>query len=130
MDMDLVALLAWIVTALGGFFLLGVWLAHGGLRQPESGPSPLPAALTFGHMAVAAIGLLVWIAFVLTDKATLAWSAIGLLAPVVLMGFGMLMSWIPVRRGRAAAPVAAHAGRGADAPAAGGADTSATGGAD
>ncbi|MEU9393010.1 hypothetical protein AB0D86_23805 [Streptomyces sp. NPDC048324] len=101
--MDIAALVAWVVTALGGFYLLGTWLQRGGIRQQQSGTSRLPAPVIFGHFALAAIGLVVWIIYVVADESALAWTAFGLLLPVALLGFVMLARWIPVYRARAAA---------------------------
>ncbi|WP_419996066.1 hypothetical protein [Streptomyces boninensis] len=105
MQMDVAALISWSATAFGGLYLLGVWLAHGGIHQQDhhqghNGGSHLPSPLIFGHMAMAALGLLIWAVYVATDNRVLAWSAIGVLAPVVLMGFTMLVTWIPTRRAR------------------------------
>ncbi|MFF9277068.1 hypothetical protein [Streptomyces griseosporeus] len=101
--MDIAALIAWVVTALGGFYLLGTWIQRGGIRQQQSGTSHLPPPVIFGHFALAAIGLVVWIVYVVADKDALAWTAFGLLLPVALLGFAMLARWIPVHRERAAA---------------------------
>lgn len=102
--MAIAALISWVVTALGGFYMLGVWLSHGGAR---GGTSHLPVPVVFGHFALAAVGLVVWIAHVVTGAGPLAWTAFGLLLPVALLGFVMLARWIPVHRGRAAAPAGA-----------------------
>ncbi|MFE2263764.1 hypothetical protein [Streptomyces griseosporeus] len=104
--MDIAALIAWVVTALGGFHLLGTWIQRGGIRQQQSGTSRLPAPVVFGHFALAAIGLVVWIVYVVADKDALAWTTFGLLLPVALLGFTMLARWIPVHRRRAAAAAA------------------------
>jgi hypothetical protein len=105
--MDIAALIAWVVTALGGFYMLGTWIQRGGVRQQESGASRLPAPVIFGHFALAAIGLVVWIIYVVADKSALAWTAFGLLLPVALLGFVMLARWIPVYRDRATATATA-----------------------
>ncbi|MFF9003933.1 hypothetical protein ACF1GW_11635 [Streptomyces achromogenes] len=109
--MDIAALITWVVTALGGFYMLGTWIQHGGIRQQQSGTNRLPAPVVLGHFALAAIGLVVWIIYVVADKNALAWTSFGLLLPVALLGFVMLARWIPVHRGRAtaAAPAAAAA---------------------
>ncbi|GAA2496712.1 hypothetical protein GCM10010406_36340 [Streptomyces thermolineatus] len=108
--MDIAALITWVITAVGGFYMLGVWLSHGGAR---GGGSRLPAPVVFGHFALAVVGLVVWIVYVVTGKGAAAWTAFGLLLPVALLGFVMLGRWIPVHRGRASAP----AGAGPNAPA-------------
>ncbi|MEV5273328.1 hypothetical protein ACF060_32600 [Streptomyces werraensis] len=118
--MDIAALITWVITALGGFYMLGTWIQRGGIRQQQSGTSRLPAPVIFGHFALAAIGLVVWIIYVVADKSALAWTSFGLLLPVALLGFVMLARWIPVHRDRAAAgaPTAAAApGTGGAVPA-------------
>ncbi|MFI0820123.1 hypothetical protein ACH4TX_34145 [Streptomyces sp. NPDC021098] len=112
--MDIAALIAWVVTALGGFYMLGTWVQRGGIRQQQTGTSRLPAPAVFGHFALAAIGLVVWIIYIVADKSALAWTAFVLLLPVALLGFVMLARWIPVYRDRATAGAAA-AGPGAEA---------------
>ncbi|WP_329191961.1 MULTISPECIES: hypothetical protein [unclassified Streptomyces] len=111
--MDIAALLMWVVTALGGFSMLGVWIKRGG---PQGGSSSrLPVPVVFGHFGLAAAGLVVWIVYVITDKDALAWTAFGLLVPVALLGFTMLARWIPVYQARATTPAADPQGRGAPA---------------
>lgn len=97
----IVALVTWVVTALGGFILLGTWIARGGVR---GGSTRFPAALPLGHFALAAAGLVVWIVYVLLDLGALAWIAFVLLLPVAVLGFTMLLRWIPTYRARAASP--------------------------
>jgi len=113
--MHIAALVTWVITALGGFYMLGTWLSKGGVKQQRTGTTRLPVAVIFGHFALAAAGLVVWIVYLAVDKRALAWTAFGLLVPVALLGFVMLLRWIPVYRARAAAPAAAAAGPGAPA---------------
>ncbi len=112
--MGIAALIAWVVTALGGFVLLGTWISRGGARPPRT--SQLPPALIFGHFALAALGLVVWIVALIADRTVLDWIAFGLLVPVALLGFAMLARWIPTYR--AARTATAHAGGPGAAPAA------------
>ncbi|POX57551.1 hypothetical protein C3492_42900 [Streptomyces sp. Ru62] len=90
--------------------MLGTWIRRGGIRQQQTGTSRLPAPVVFGHFVLAAIGLVVWIVYVVADNSAVAWSAFGLLLPVALLGFVMLARWIPVHRERATAGAAAAAG--------------------
>jgi hypothetical protein len=46
----------------------------------------------------------VWIIYVIADETALAWTAFGLLVPVALLGFTMLVRWIPVYQARATTP--------------------------
>jgi hypothetical protein len=99
--MAVTALITWLLTAIGGFVMLGLWITKGGLRQPRT--SHFPPAVIFGHFALAAAGLIVWIVYLFAATSTLAWIAFVLLLPVALLGFVMLFRWIPVYRARAAA---------------------------
>jgi manganese efflux pump family protein len=90
------ALVTWIITALGGFYLLATWIRSGGHRQP--GTSRFPPALIFGHFALAAIGLVIWIIYVAADSDALAWIAFILLVPVALLGLTMFARWLPTYR--------------------------------
>ena len=81
--MHIAALVTWLITALGGFYLLGTWIARGALRAP--GSSRLPAPVLFGHFLLAAAGLVVWIIYLAADKKALAWTAFALLVPVALL---------------------------------------------
>jgi hypothetical protein len=101
--MDIAALIFWIITAGGGFYLLATWLAKGGARpQPAGSGSNFPPALIFSHFALAAAGLIVWIIYVANDKQALAWAAFVVLVVVALLGFTMFARWIPVYQSRRA----------------------------
>lgn len=100
--MSIAALIAWLITAAGGFVLLGTWIAKGGTRAPRT--SKFPPALIFGHFGAAAAGLVVWIVYLFADSEALAWTAFVLLVPVALLGFTMLLRWIPGYRAKTATP--------------------------
>lgn len=97
--MSIAALIAWIITAAGGFVLLGTWIAKGGARPPST--SHFPPAVIFGHFALAAAGLVVWILYVIVDQTVLAWVAFVLLVVIALLGFTMFARWVPSYRARA-----------------------------
>ncbi|MFE7800312.1 hypothetical protein [Nocardia sp. NPDC057440] len=105
--MGIAALITWLLTAVGGFVLLGTWVAKGGARQPAT--THLPPPVVFGHFLLAVAGLVVWIVYLVIDKTALAWIAFALLVPVALLGFTMLVRWLPVYRARSAADVPAPA---------------------
>lgn len=52
----------------------------------------------FSHFVLAAIGLVLWIMYVVVDNSALAWMAFVLLLPVAALGFTMFARWIPARR--------------------------------
>ncbi|SFW85300.1 hypothetical protein [Amycolatopsis australiensis] len=96
--MNIAALIAWLVTAVGGFVMLGTWIAKGGTREPAR--SRFSPGLIFGHFALAAAGLVLWIIYLIAGGKTLAWIAFVLLVPVAALGFTMLARWLPGRRAR------------------------------
>jgi len=106
--MAVAALVTWILTAAGGLFMLSIWISKGGPTQHREDTTLAPA-MVFGHFGLAALGLVVWIIFVVTGAAALAWVAFVLLLPVALLGFVMLTRWLPVYRGAKVAPSAASA---------------------
>ena len=54
--MSIAALVTWLITACGGFIMLGGWISHGGLSQQRSGTSRFPAPVIFGHFGLATAG--------------------------------------------------------------------------
>jgi len=99
--MGVAALITWLVTAVGGFVMLGVWISGGGHRPGST--SRLSPGLVFTHFAVAVVGLVLWIAYLVAGTTALAWIAFVLLLPVALVGFTMFARWIGSRRTSTAA---------------------------
>src|SRR3954449_4204418 len=118
--MAVAALVAWVLAAGGGFVMVARWVTAGGLRQQHGGPTRFPAALVFGHAALAAAGLVLWIVYLALDADQLPWVAFVLLVLVALGGFTLFARWLPSRRAAAPAGVgAAGPGRGGGAGTAG-----------
>jgi hypothetical protein len=107
--MEWAALISWIVTAGGGFVLLGLWLRHGGMRQREPGRQIRPP-LILGHFALAASGLVLWIVYLVTDSDALGWIAFAILVAVAVLGWTMFAIWWQRRQARAAAAPASTLG--------------------
>ena len=101
-EMEWAALIAWVLTAGGGFVLLATWLQNGGMQQRESGRQIRPP-LILTHFGLAALGLVLWIIYVFTDSEALAWIALALLVVVALLGFTMFVIWWQRRQAGAAA---------------------------
>jgi hypothetical protein len=97
------ALITWVLTAGGGFVMLGVWLKNGGLAQSDQPGRRIRPILIFSHFALAAAGLVVWIIYIVADKDGLAWAGFALLVPVALLGFTMLGLWLRRRQAPATA---------------------------
>src|SRR3954462_15870311 len=112
--MEWVALITWVLTAGGGFVLLGLWLKNGGVQQSDESGARIRAARLFSHFGLAAIGLVLWIVYVASDSDALAWIAFALLAVVALLGCSMLAIRLRQRSREpaAAGPAAAAPGGG------------------
>jgi hypothetical protein len=91
------ALIAWIITAGGGFVLLSIWLARGGMRQ-RAGQRLIKPPLILGHFLLAAGGLVVWIVYLITDSDALGWIALAVLGVVAVLGFTMFAIWASRRQ--------------------------------
>src|ERR671928_1397407 len=89
------ALIAWVLTAGGGFVLLSIWLARGGMRQANEGGSRIRPPLIFSHFLLAATGLVLWIVYIVNDAKTVAWIAFAILAVVAVLGWTMFFIWYP-----------------------------------
>lgn len=102
--MRFIALIAWFVTALGGLYMLAVWLIENDANDRRNPASRLPLPLIVTHMTLAVSGLVVWVTYLLLDRAALAWAALGILGGIALLGFTMFARWIPVYRTQGVTP--------------------------
>jgi hypothetical protein len=112
--MPVFALITWIVTALGGLYLLAIWLIEYDPDFQRAAATRLPVPVVSSHVLLAVGGLIVWIMYLITDEDKFAWATIVVLACVASFGMTMAVRWVGVYRSnplRAAAPaVAASAG--------------------
>jgi len=98
--MEWIALVAWILTAGGGFVLLSIWVARGGMQSAREAGSRIRPPLILTHFGLAALGLVLWIIYVATDSDALAWIAFVLLLVVAALGFTMFAIWWQRRQQR------------------------------
>jgi hypothetical protein len=96
------ALITWVLTAGGGFVLLAIWLARGGMRQQSEGGNRIRPPLIMSHFLLAAAGLVLWIVYLADSTKTLAWIAFAALLVVALLGFTMFGIWMQRRQRRGA----------------------------
>ena len=119
--MDTAALIAWLVTAGSGFYVLRTWLSHGGTLRPRRSAtsagtatgSGSPPSVIVGHFGLAATGLVVWIGYLVAGWNALAWIAMAALLPVAGLGLAALAVGLPGRPEAAASPAPAAIGIGA-----------------
>jgi hypothetical protein len=98
LPLDLAALAAWAVTAAAGTWLLAGWIAHGGLRRRHARVAGVPRAVIVGHFTLALTGLVIWIVFLATGTAALAWAAVAVVLLVAGLGMATLAGGLPEER--------------------------------
>jgi len=96
--MRFIALIAWFITALGGLYMLAVWLIENDATNQRNSASRLPLPVIVAHVTLAVSGFGVWVAYLVLDRDALAWTALGILGAIALLGFTMFARWIPVYR--------------------------------
>ena len=92
--MEFAALITWFAAILAGLYMLAVWL----IEKDEATPSRLPAPVIVTHVALAAAGFAVWVAYLVMHRKTLAWAA-ACCSPSRRSALTMFLRWIPVYRG-------------------------------
>jgi hypothetical protein len=105
--MPVIALITWIVTALGGLFLLAIWLIEYDPDFQRAAATRLPVPVISGHVLFALGGLAVWIMYLLTDEDVFAFATLAVLAFVATFGLTMAVRWIGVYRASPVRPTTA-----------------------
>jgi hypothetical protein len=136
LPLGLAALAAWVLTAAAGTYLLAGWLADrlagrgprrtwrradrlAGRRRPGGRAGEPGTGFVVGHFGLALGGLVLWIAFVVTGLAALAWIAVVLVVIIASLGMAVLAAALPepsrdtAAAGRWRLPVAVIASHGA-----------------
>ena len=93
--MGIATLVTWLLTVGIGAYMLRTWIARGGPRMQRAGGDRLPPVVVYGHASLALTGLAIWISYLATGLAALAWSGACLLMPVVGLGAAMVTVWTP-----------------------------------
>jgi hypothetical protein len=104
--MDVAALIAWLVTAGSGAYVLGTWISGGGSLRRRTDPGDRtgsPPLVIIGHFGLALAGLVLWALYLAVGWAALAWTAVCVLLPVAGLGMAALTVGLPGRAQRAPA---------------------------
>lgn len=88
--MQWAALVAWVLTALGGGGLSYLWARAGGAAQ-VGGIHPTRLV---PHAGLAVIGLAIWVVFLIEGSSVFAWIAVTVLVAVALIGVSMAVIWL------------------------------------
>jgi hypothetical protein len=93
--MAIAAMIAWILTASIGAYMLRTWVTRGGLRRQRATGAGVPPAVVFGHASAALTGLLIWLGFVDTGLDLLAWLGVAVVAGAIALGVCTVTLWTP-----------------------------------
>jgi hypothetical protein len=89
------AMIAWVLTASIGVYMLRTWVTRGGLRRQRATGVGVPPAVVFGHASAALTGLLIWLGFVDTGLDLLAWLGVTVVAGAITLGVCTVTLWTP-----------------------------------
>jgi hypothetical protein len=89
------AVIAWVLTASIGVYMLRTWVVRGGLRRQRATGVGVPPAVLFGHASAALTGLAIWIGFLKTGWDPLAWLGVALVAAAIALGVCTVTLWTP-----------------------------------
>ena len=87
--------IAWVLTASIGVYMLHTWVARGGLRRQRATGVGVPPAVVFGHASAALTGLAIWISFLMVSWDPLAWLGVALIATAIALGVCTVTLWTP-----------------------------------
>ncbi len=95
MSIGLAALIAWLLTASIGGYMLRTWVARGGLRRQRATGVGVPPGVVFGHASAALVGLTVWISYLSSGWRPLAWIGVTLVCAAICLGICTVTLWTP-----------------------------------
>ena len=93
--MGLAALIAWLLTAGIGGYMLRTWVVRGGLRRQRATGEGVPPGVVFGHASAALAGLTVWISYLSSGWRPLAWIGVTLACAAICLGICTVTLWTP-----------------------------------
>jgi len=93
--MAIAAMIAWVVTASIGIYMLRTWVMRGGLRRQRATGTGVPPAVVFGHASAALTGLVIWLGFVDTGLDLLAWLGVTVVTGTIALGVCTVTLWTP-----------------------------------
>ena len=96
--MSLIALIAWIITAGLGLYLLSIWLIEYDKDFHTVATTRLPMPVLTGHVMAGGGGLLVWAGYLIWSSFRLAWIALAALGLAATLGLVMAVRWVGVYR--------------------------------
>jgi hypothetical protein len=93
--MAIAAMIAWVLTASIGAYMLRTWVTRGGLRRQRATGIGVPPPVVFGHASAALTGLLIWLGFIDTGLDLLAWLGVTAIGGAIALGVCTVTLWTP-----------------------------------
>ncbi len=87
--------IAWVITASIGIYMLRTWIVRGGLRRQRATGVGTPPVVVFGHASAALTGLAAWIGFLASGWDPLAWLGVVMITVAIALGIGTVTLWTP-----------------------------------
>ncbi|MBO0824207.1 MAG: hypothetical protein J2P27_10165 [Actinobacteria bacterium] len=103
-------MITWIAAAAAGLYLVSIWLIEYDKEYQSAAATRLPPLVLVAHVTLAAGGLVVWVAYMVNNTHSLAWTAVLALVLAATLGLIMAIRWISVYRDVRAIRQAAKAG--------------------
>jgi len=94
--MTVAALITWVITALGGLYLLAIWLIEYDPDFQHAAATRLPVPVVAGHVLFAAGGLLALVIYAITDKKMFSLAAVAAAGLAAALGLTLAARWIAV----------------------------------
>lgn len=96
--MSIVALITWITAAAFGLYLVSIWLIEYDKEFQSATRTRLPPAVLASHVTLAVGGLVVWVAYLVSNSASLILTAVLALLLAATLGTVMAVRWVKVYR--------------------------------
>jgi hypothetical protein len=93
--LGILTLISWLCTVSLGAYMLATVVGRDGLRRQRTVRDGLPPGVLISHFSLALTALLIWVGYLATGWAALAWSAVGLLTPAFGLGICTVTLWTP-----------------------------------
>ena len=114
--LGLMALCAWLITVALGLWIMSRWILRSRARRALASRLRRPPPLNFAHLGLGGASLLIWIAYLATGVAGLAWTASALLTLVAGLGMALVFLTPSARPASRAAAQALPAVTASDRP--------------
>lgn len=105
-------IITYVLTALAAVVVVLTRLRLGGGDAAGAGRLSIPSSLLNTHTVGGVLGLVGWVAYLITGRTWLAWVGLALLWVTVIAGLMILLRWMPARGRHSSGPVSDSWGEG------------------